>query len=265
VRGCKASARIQETRGILNEILWAKADELVCYCRDVPKATIIGAIARGATTVEQVAEDTTACTGRWCNNTNPKTHCCRTEIQALIDFYAHESKGGVKAGHSAGGNVLSVESGPVSPELYAWQLDAAMKYKCDYNPALNIIEVSTYGKGHAQATINMLQQLAKLCNIHKTANVLVDYSQVEAQYLSMEDIQYICNITKSLGDDLKSRKFANVVATDLHFGLLRVWITKTEDFMEMELGLFRNETAAIEWLREHAKQNNSRWYSRKSS
>jgi len=90
-RGRNAVQRIQETRAGLNEILWASADELVCYCREVPKATIIDAIARGARSVEQVATETTACTGRWCKEVNPRERCCRTEIEALIECYSGES------------------------------------------------------------------------------------------------------------------------------------------------------------------------------
>jgi hypothetical protein len=87
-RGRKAGERIQKTKAGLNEILWAPSDEFVCYCREVPKTTIIGAISRGASSVEEVAAETTACTGRWCKELNPRKRCCSTEIKALIGCYA---------------------------------------------------------------------------------------------------------------------------------------------------------------------------------
>lgn len=42
--GKRGADRIRQSKEGLNEILWAKAGELVCYCREVPKATIVAAI-----------------------------------------------------------------------------------------------------------------------------------------------------------------------------------------------------------------------------
>ena len=97
-RGRKAGQRFQETKAGLNEILWATADELVCYCREVPKAAIVNAVARGARSVEQVAAVTTACTGRWCKEVNPRQRCCSAEIEALVECYS-------------GGSISSSEDG----------------------------------------------------------------------------------------------------------------------------------------------------------
>ncbi len=71
----------------LNEILWAGADEFVCYCREVPKATIVAAIKKGASSVKEIAEITTACTGGWCKETNPRKRCCCVDLEALLEAY----------------------------------------------------------------------------------------------------------------------------------------------------------------------------------
>ena len=86
--GKRAANRIKQSKDGLNEILWAKADELVCYCREVPKATIVAAIRRRATNLEEIQKETTACTGGWCKDTNPKKRCCHIEIEALIEAYS---------------------------------------------------------------------------------------------------------------------------------------------------------------------------------
>jgi bacterioferritin-associated ferredoxin len=86
--GRRGANRIRQSNLGLNEILWAAADELVCYCREVPKSTIIAAIERGAKSAEQIAAETTACTGAWCKDTNPKKRCCCVEIEALIEMYS---------------------------------------------------------------------------------------------------------------------------------------------------------------------------------
>ncbi len=85
--GKRAAERMQKSREGLHEIQWARADELVCYCREVPKATIVAAIAGGASSVQEIAKETTACTGGWCEETNPKKRCCCVDIEALIDAY----------------------------------------------------------------------------------------------------------------------------------------------------------------------------------
>ncbi len=89
--GEQAAWRIEQSAGGLNEILWAPADDLVCYCREVPKATIMAAIARGAKTPQEIADETTACTGGWCQDTNPKGRCCCVELEALIEAHASRS------------------------------------------------------------------------------------------------------------------------------------------------------------------------------
>jgi hypothetical protein len=86
--GKEAVNRMKRSREDLNDILWAKADELVCYCREVPKATIVAAISRGAASVEEIAKETMACTGGWCQDANPRKRCCCVEIEALLEVYA---------------------------------------------------------------------------------------------------------------------------------------------------------------------------------
>jgi hypothetical protein len=90
--GQRAAERMLKTREGLNEIQWAAADELVCYCREVPKATIVAAIARGASSPEEIAKQTTACTGGWCEDLNPRKRCCRVDLEALLEVYAERQK-----------------------------------------------------------------------------------------------------------------------------------------------------------------------------
>jgi hypothetical protein len=87
-RGGKAVAGIKQSIEGLNKILWAKADELVCFCKEVPKAVIVGAINNGVSSLEGIAKETTACTGNWCESKNPNKRCCRIEIMALIEAYS---------------------------------------------------------------------------------------------------------------------------------------------------------------------------------
>jgi hypothetical protein len=85
--GRKTVESMHKSKAGLSEILGARSDELVCYCREVPKATIVAAIKRGASSVKEIAEITTACTGGWCEETNPKKRCCCIDLEALLEVY----------------------------------------------------------------------------------------------------------------------------------------------------------------------------------
>lgn len=94
--GKRHATHIKQSKEGLNKILWAKADEVVCYCREVPKATIVAAIRRGATNLKEIQKVTTACTGGWCKDTNPKKRCCQIEIEALIEAYLEKRDDNVR-------------------------------------------------------------------------------------------------------------------------------------------------------------------------
>jgi hypothetical protein len=87
-RGKEAVQGMKQSREGLNRILWAKAEDIVCFCREVPKAAIVAAINSGILSLKGIAMETTACTGNWCEDTNPMKRCCSVEIKALIKAYS---------------------------------------------------------------------------------------------------------------------------------------------------------------------------------
>ena len=58
--------------------------ELICYCKQVTKETVVMAIRQGAETLKEIQELTTACTGNQCKELNPKGVCCSTDINKLL-------------------------------------------------------------------------------------------------------------------------------------------------------------------------------------
>ena len=62
--------------------------DLICYCIEVNKGTIVEAIRKGANTLKAIKETTRACTGNECAQKNPNRRCCSKEIKLLIDLYA---------------------------------------------------------------------------------------------------------------------------------------------------------------------------------
>ena len=61
-------------------------NDLICYCCDVNKQTIVKAIENGSKTLKEIKSTTTACTGDECAIVNPNKRCCSKEIRQLIEL-----------------------------------------------------------------------------------------------------------------------------------------------------------------------------------
>jgi NAD(P)H-nitrite reductase large subunit len=72
---------------------WLEADELelVCYCIEVNKKTIIEAVKNGNNTLSKIKESTNACTGSNCKDLHPSGKCCSKDIKNLIQLYLNET------------------------------------------------------------------------------------------------------------------------------------------------------------------------------
>ena len=68
--------------------LEAKDEELVCYCLNVDKKTIVTSIQQRNDTLKKIQESTTACTGNRCKELNPSGKCCSVDIKILLELYA---------------------------------------------------------------------------------------------------------------------------------------------------------------------------------
>ena len=62
-------------------------DDLICFCIEVDKKTVLQAIRNGATTLEMIKKTTHACTGNECKAKNPTGKCCSPQIKKLIEIY----------------------------------------------------------------------------------------------------------------------------------------------------------------------------------
>ncbi len=69
-----------------------KSIDLVCYCIEVDKETIISSIKRGNVTLQSIKDDTKACTGSECAVKNPSKKCCSKDIIELIKIYAKQEE-----------------------------------------------------------------------------------------------------------------------------------------------------------------------------
>jgi NAD(P)H-nitrite reductase large subunit len=63
--------------------------DLICYCIEINKKTIVESIKRGNTTLKSIKNDTKACTGNECKDKNPSKVCCSKDIKELIRIYSN--------------------------------------------------------------------------------------------------------------------------------------------------------------------------------
>lgn len=90
-KGCECGCGGEKTAGgdpALKDY-WRRAagDELVCYCGQVTKAEILGAIEKGAYTLPIIKILTGAGQGSDGETKNPRGRCCATDIKHLIELY----------------------------------------------------------------------------------------------------------------------------------------------------------------------------------
>ena len=65
-----------------------KDSDVVCYCQNINKKTIVDSICRGNHSLLLIKEDTTACTGGNCKINNPSGICCSEDVLQLIKIYS---------------------------------------------------------------------------------------------------------------------------------------------------------------------------------
>ena len=59
--------------------------EIVCYCSNVSKETILDAIKNGAKNLQDIRDMTSACTIGKCQEFNPKKRCCSQYINKILE------------------------------------------------------------------------------------------------------------------------------------------------------------------------------------
>lgn len=61
------------------------SDEIICWCINVSKRTIIKAVLDGADNLEAIRKATGACTVGRCKELSPHLRCCSGEIKQLLE------------------------------------------------------------------------------------------------------------------------------------------------------------------------------------
>ena len=66
-------------------VLETPLDEIVCWCSNVSKQSILDAIQNGARSMDDIRRMTGACTVGRCKELSPRGRCCSIEIRILLE------------------------------------------------------------------------------------------------------------------------------------------------------------------------------------
>lgn len=66
-------------------VLETPLDEIVCWCSNVSKQSILHAIQNGARSMDDIRRVTDACKVGRCKDLSPRGRCCSIEIQILLE------------------------------------------------------------------------------------------------------------------------------------------------------------------------------------
>lgn len=62
----------------------SQPSDTICFCAGVTRASIMDAIAQGATTLRDIQQMTGAGVGSRCKELNPKGVCCHADIREIL-------------------------------------------------------------------------------------------------------------------------------------------------------------------------------------
>ncbi len=68
------------------------SEKIICYCKNTSENSILNAIKQGASSLKEIQDMTTACTGNQCKKLNPKKRCCSIEIMELLSKKNSDAK-----------------------------------------------------------------------------------------------------------------------------------------------------------------------------
>ncbi len=125
-----------------------------------------------------------------------------------------------------------------------------MTCKYEYNSSVGTIDATTDGIADLEELVAMVRHIAELCGEKRSANIIVDHSQLNAGTITMDEVRTLSNVTVSLKDFIGKRKCAHVVANDLQYGLVRAWemMVELSGYREFEMRVFRTRNEALDWV-----------------
>jgi len=123
-----------------------------------------------------------------------------------------------------------------------------MSQQIEFDAVRDVIVMTASGPADLASVMACFEILFPQLERHATAGVIMDFTAATAIEFSGENVRPVALHFGNHRGLLGTRKYANVVAGDLEFGIIRMWMSMLEGRTDMELGLFRTKAEALDWM-----------------
>jgi len=125
-----------------------------------------------------------------------------------------------------------------------------MKYDLKIHLDPPYAEVVANGKATAADFEQITQELISHEDFFCGINFLHDYRDIQAGHLTLEEVRSIAVMVGSQSEVLGNGRWAILVNSDLNFGMGRMWQILVSDKVDLEIGIYREESKARNWVRD---------------
>ena len=108
--------------------------------------------------------------------------------------------------------------------------------------------VRTSGAASAAGSAALDRELVKHPLYRQGMPVLIDNRELDMSEMTSTSVRASSSLMRGFSKKWARGRWAFVVATDLAFGMGRMWQTYTQDGVEAEIQMFRSMDEAREWL-----------------
>ena len=131
------------------------------------------------------------------------------------------------------------------PEPTAFDRDFVYRIEILEDPPL--VAVTTSGDATVSGWVRLHDGLRADPRV-RGLQLLIDYSALDATFLTIEDVRLIGELVAALDNDLHPPRRAVVVAGALEFGLTRMCHQQLDADLEARVRAFRSREDALAWL-----------------
>ena len=123
-----------------------------------------------------------------------------------------------------------------------------MDFKITHNAESDYLVIEITGSADVEMLKGMVMNILKHPSWHEKIPALVDFRGFSAKDLSSDHIVELSSLFRSINNTLGSGNTALVVSNELDFGLARMWQMMTEEYVKMEIDVFKSIEEAKEWM-----------------